>query len=786
MEEKMSRPFFRLLLSASIGLSLSVLTLLLLSAKPATAQVQCGGAPDTIDWIITVDCTLLETQAAARNVVVRNDAELTIPDGVTLGVGFDSYSLRVENGSRLLVQNGGRIATFRCPGIDPDLLDAPYRFEYGLTANDLIDRYYDQTTGLFSQGYRPHRLTGYLRGDEVRFATDWIQIGGPERPSSFDLLDIDFEQRFNTFSPTHRLIDVSAYNFPSGEARFADIWVENSEGLGWWVFPADTLTLTQQRIADYASLGRVPVRIEAYQDEGVTRYISLWVEGNCKWIMNPQMTLNSYNTLSAAYASTYRQEHVEQYTQNGNAYYAAIWYQRPALEPAEPVWVNTDWYLFQRNVNNNWCNGFRLTNFYAADHPDGVDGVRFGGIWTFDEPLNVTQASPLSLKVQQEVNCAIARSGAAIVRVNADTGEVEDEIYAHAGQVFGTSSTIKIAIMLQILRLIDNNDQLTLNTLVNVGQQYGTNQPCTTMTCTLPRLNVSQTLTLGYLMQTMIADSNNWAANRLIDCLANLIDQNGQIDPFCTKNQDGMAVFNQAMQQPDLNLPNTRLRRYMGCGFSSSSPLQSSWPGTCGTTGPNPSSVVSYTNGLDATSTPQEMVDLLRMVHDNVDRNGNMLLLPFSYSFYWNTMGLDGDDLTGLITGNPGDGVNNKGNIQDIFTSAIGSAWPTTITVYNKDGANRWSPPYVPALHKPQIISHTQLSDVGRMNLDNDGDGYQDSYVFYAIYNDESFILGSNYTVSQTLLGRTIACIGAQVAREYTGQTTGITLTTLTPPCQSP
>ena len=747
----LSKLSYRLLLCVSTAIATSLTTLLLFSVRPAAAQCT---APNVGDWVIDTDCTLLETQAAPQNVILQNQAELTIPANVRLGVGFDDHYLWVEDGSRIMVENGGQIATNRCPEIDPELLNAPYRFQYNLTASSLTDNYY---SGLQSQGYRPHRLTGYLRGNEVRFATDWIQIDGPERPSDFDLLDIDFEQRFSTLAATHRLIDVSAYNFPGGEARFADIWVENSAGLAWQVHPADTLSQVEQRIAELAPQGLVPVRVEAYQDGSETRYLSLWVAGNCKWVMDPQMTLSDYASWSTTYSTTYRQEHVEQYTQNGNVYYAAIWYQRPVSDPVEPVWVNTDWYLFQRNLNNIWCNGFRLANFYAADHPNGIGGARYGGIWTFDSPRNVITSSPLSLKVQQEINCAIGRGGAAIVRVNADTGAVEDEIYHHADQVYGISSVSKIAILYSLLRRIDATPGVTLGTTISVGTQYGSNDgnqvPCLPGTC-IPAgttdcttgntgLIISGTYGLGCLAQLMIRVSHNWATNRLID--------------YVTGHQPGVITvpvnspthqINQDMQA--LGLPNTQVRRYMTGGGSQPSPF------------------VAHQMGEEVTSTPLELVTLLRLIDQN-----NGLLSDTSDGFFWNTLNLSG--------------ISQVGVIDDIFATALNNgtfSWTSAITIENKRGGNSWSGGNF--IHRPQSPLDGQRSEAGRLNIDTDGDGDTDSQIYFALSINEAYITGPTPVFSDALLQSTVSCIGAQVARAYTGQSSGTDLTTLSPPCWSP
>jgi len=79
--------------------------------------VQCGAAvasvsctpPSSGTWTITTSCTMTASAPAPGNVLVQNNAVLTVPSGITLTINFLSFNLTVESGSGVLVKSGGTI-----------------------------------------------------------------------------------------------------------------------------------------------------------------------------------------------------------------------------------------------------------------------------------------------------------------------------------------------------------------------------------------------------------------------------------------------------------------------------------------------------------------------------------------------------------------------------------------------------------------------------------------------------------------------------------------------------
>jgi hypothetical protein len=65
--------------------------------------------PASGDWIVVASCTIPSSATAPANVEIRNNAVLTIPNGVSLNIDFTTKYLLVKSGSGVLVKAGGKI-----------------------------------------------------------------------------------------------------------------------------------------------------------------------------------------------------------------------------------------------------------------------------------------------------------------------------------------------------------------------------------------------------------------------------------------------------------------------------------------------------------------------------------------------------------------------------------------------------------------------------------------------------------------------------------------------------
>lgn len=456
--------------------------------------------------------------------------------------------------------------------------------KFGVTPADLQEDFFD---GYGENGYIPVRLTGYKVGSSTRYFTRWVQnTGNKQWYGYFGKTLAEFDQIYlamkaQGFYP----VDVSGYDTPNG-IRYAVIYHKNTNGTGWLLYRHSTRPGMQNLVDTVGQQGWVPHRVEAYESNDESRYVSIWYyQPGTGYYMHNKMTRQQYDDhLNDYKQNNYLPVHLDAHTVNGDVYYSGIWKH---VNSAWAIRTNRDWRKFQRYYNNYWAAGFNIDNFYAAETPDGI---RYGGIWFFDAVPVVNDNSSLRLKIRKEIDSAKARGGAAVI--NLTTGQ---ETMVHADQEFAIASTSKIGILYALLREIDlGNDSWTA--VMSSGAQFGTNQG--------DWLEPNTNYTVRQMAEFMIRSSNNWATNRLIQRL-------------------GAAAINTRLDQ--LGLDKTRINRYMsGTGA----------PSMHG----NSSSGEDRQEGWENKSTPREMVTLLKKVlQDNVLSNT-------SETRFWNTLKMDGDN----------------------------------------------------------------------------------------------------------------------------------------------
>jgi len=464
---------------------------------------------------------------------------------------------------------------------------------YGVTPQSLQDDFFE---GYGKKGYRAERLTGYRSGDSARYFTRWVQnTDGRGWYGYFGLTGDEFHAVFLTLrAQGYYPHDVSGYSTPNG-IRFATIWYKNPGNIAWAEYRNTTRPGMQNLVDTIGQQGWVPHRVEAYEVSGESRYISIWYyQPGTGYRMHNKMTRSQYQEhLDDYQAQGYKLTHLDAHTVDGEVFYSGVWKVKSST-PA--VRSNRNWRVFQRYYNNYWAGGYFIDNFYAAETPDGV---RFGGIWYYDGPIQVGDNSPLSLKARKLVDSAPARGGAYVW--NLTTGQ---EISIHGDQTFAIASTSKIGILYALLKEIDLGNESWTAT-INSGSQYGNDQ------CGYVSANTNYTI--AQMAQFMIRCSNNWATNRLIQRV-------------------GRDTINQHLDGLGLNV--TRIHRYMtGAGA----------PSAHG----NSSAGEDRQEGWENLSTPREMVLLLKKVLQN------NVLSNLSETRFWNTLKMDGDN----------DGVNGKSYI---------------------------------------------------------------------------------------------------------------------------
>jgi len=490
--------------------------------------------------------------------------------------------------------------------------------------NSYLEKNNDNNESYAEKGYRPQRLTGYVDNENVRFFlrmvenTDnrlWIAYHGKTLG--------EFDAIFNVLKYSYYLTDVSGYK-TSGGVRFAMIWEKAGAGTpGWQVFRNTSLAGMQTLRDTIGQRDWVPHRVEGYNLNGSSHYISIWYyQPNKGYIIHSHLTREQYQDKLDQYkVNDYWPFHLHSHTVGNDVWFSAIW-KYSASNPR--VYSNREGRVFQRRYNNNWAAGYNIDNFYAAATPSGV---RFGGIWFYDAAVQVNENSSLGLQLRKIVDGAPALGGAAVI--NLTTGA---EYSVHGNQTAAFASTTKIAVLYALLREADSGNVPWME-IMSSGAQFGGNQGPDLGGPEDGPMLVNKDYKVFELARLMIRYSNNWATNRLIQRI-------------------GMATINQRLD--DLGLEVTRINRYMtGSGA----------PSVHG----NASSFGDRQDGWENLSTPREMVKLLRRVfQDNVLSNS-------SEGQFWNVLGDDDDGI----------GVNNRNYI----AAQVAPMFNPDITVFNKAGS---------------------------------------------------------------------------------------------------
>ncbi len=65
--------------------------------------------PASGDWVVTESCTFEGVDTAPANVIVQNNATLTIAATASLDIDLANHHLLVKDGSHVIIKDGGEI-----------------------------------------------------------------------------------------------------------------------------------------------------------------------------------------------------------------------------------------------------------------------------------------------------------------------------------------------------------------------------------------------------------------------------------------------------------------------------------------------------------------------------------------------------------------------------------------------------------------------------------------------------------------------------------------------------
>jgi CubicO group peptidase (beta-lactamase class C family) len=286
-----------------------------------------------------------------------------------------------------------------------------------------------------------------------------------------NLTSDEFHERWTHYRDRgYRLVDQETW-VRDGKRRYAGVWVENREGLGWASYRGVTSAQFSQRFALYRDRGYLPIDLEVYPSGGGYRYSAIWVDNreSLAWKLRRGLTSGQYSAAFKSYADQgLRSLDVEPVQTGAGMRYAGIWIENRSRR---------GWYAYRdltaTGYRNRWNQladkGYRLDGF--EKYPT-AGGVRYAGIWR----QNSTRPDwPLRGEVDDLVkserdahdvpgiSVAVAHEGELVYLGGAGHQDVEDGVWMHSGSVNRIASVSKAVAGTLAMRMLAKHPSLDLD-----------------------------------------------------------------------------------------------------------------------------------------------------------------------------------------------------------------------------------------------------------------------------------------------------------------------------------
>jgi CubicO group peptidase (beta-lactamase class C family) len=353
----------------------------------------------------------------------------------------------------------------------------PWAARHGLTPAQ-YQAAFDEFT---KKGYRLRSVSGYVSGGTERYAAFFENVTGPAYVARHGLSAAQYQSAFDTYTKQgYRLTWVSAHEFGSNE-RYTAIW-EKKPGAAWVARHGLTSAQYQQAFNNYTKQGYRLIHVNGYTRNGSARFAAIFDKSaGPAWIARHNLTAAEYQkTFNDLSQKGYRVRSVSGYRPGSADLYAAIWEQAGG-----PIWgarhgVPDSWY--QNVFDNFYYQGYRPS--YISAFTSG-SRARMNCIWentsfTASNLQTITSKVKTYLDTYQVPGAAIAitKDGRLVYasgfgQANQSTGEE-----ASATSLFRIASVSKPITSVAIMKLVEAN-KLSLDDKVFgpgsiLGSKYST------------------------------------------------------------------------------------------------------------------------------------------------------------------------------------------------------------------------------------------------------------------------------------------------------------------------
>jgi len=317
----------------------------------------------------------------------------------------------------------------------------------------------DLTSAQFSQKFQDYKNRGYMMidvdaypsGSSTRYSMVWRKNtdnrGWAERR---DMSSDRYNQRWREYKDRGwRPLDIETYKVGANR-RWAGIWVENKENLGWF----SNRNLTSQRYGELFQerrrAGYKLIDVEVYRTSNGLRYAGIWVKNhnNAAWAQLRNMTRAKYQQeVNSRSAQGFRVVDFEAYNTGNGMRYAAIWEKKPGFAwQTRTNRTKTQFANLWREYNDK---GYRLVDFERYQTPSGA---RYAGIWAENAgrfryankaAIDSAVSAYQSTNNIPGVSVAVIQNGNIIYRRGFGDADISAGKKAHGGTVYGLASVSK-------------------------------------------------------------------------------------------------------------------------------------------------------------------------------------------------------------------------------------------------------------------------------------------------------------------------------------------------------
>lgn len=320
--------------------------------------------------------------------------------------------------------------------------------------------YRDLTSEQFAVKFAEYESSGYLMidvdvypsGSDMRYSMVWRKnTDGRGWAEHHDMSGASYGQRWREYKDMgYRPLDIESYRV-GNQQRFAGIWVENREGLGWSSQRGMTSSDYDDYVTEQSDRGYRIIDVEVYATSSGLRYAAIWVQNsdNIQWAQRRGMTREAYQTeVDARGRNGYSVVDFESYRSGSGQLYAAIWERRPGY--ASRVRTNRTATAFANLWRQYADEGYRLVDF---ERYETGSGARYGGIWIENRSRfryeRKAQLDVIITDFREEnelpgISVAVVRDGRMIYRRGFGLADRANQRVAHGGTIYSAASISKV------------------------------------------------------------------------------------------------------------------------------------------------------------------------------------------------------------------------------------------------------------------------------------------------------------------------------------------------------